>query len=50
MPFKSEAQRRKFYELQRQGKMPASTVRAWEMETPKGKKLPDRVKPKGKKK
>ena len=49
MPFKSEAQRRKFYALQKQGKMSLSTLKTWAAETG-DKKLPERVKPKGKKK
>jgi hypothetical protein len=46
MPFKSEAQRRKFYELQEQGKMSKATVDEWEKATPKDKKLPERIGPK----
>lgn len=46
MPFKSEAQRRKFYELQKQGKMSKKTVDEWEKATPKGDKLPERMTPK----
>lgn len=49
MPFKSEAQRRKFYELVKQGKMDPKIVEEWEKATPKHKPLPERVK-KGKKK
>jgi hypothetical protein len=45
MPFKSEAQRRKFYELVKQGKMKPATIDAWEKETG-GKKLPERIKKK----
>ncbi len=43
MPFKSEAQRRKFHELVKQGKMSQATLDEWERETPKSK-LPERVK------
>lgn len=48
MPFKSEAQRRKFAELVKQGKMSQSTFDQWNTETGKTK-LPDKVgyKPKG---
>lgn len=42
MPFKSEAQRRKMFELERQGKVPKGTAATWQRETPKGK-LPERV-------
>jgi hypothetical protein len=41
VPFKSQAQRRKFYALKAQGKMDQATIDEWEAETPK--KLPDRV-------
>lgn len=34
MPFKSEAQRRKFYALRAQGKMDQKTIDEWESETP----------------
>lgn len=44
-PLKSEAQRRKFNELVKQGKMKQSTLDAWEAETPK-EKLPEYVAPK----
>lgn len=42
MPFKSEAQRRKFAEMVREGKITQETYDAWHSDTPKGK-LPDRV-------
>lgn len=45
MPYKSEAQRRKFHELAKQGKMDPKTVREFD-EASKGMKLPDRIKPK----
>jgi len=41
MPFKSEAQRRKFLELVKQGKMSQATFDEWNSETPK--KIPGRV-------
>jgi hypothetical protein len=41
VPFKSQAQRRKFYALKAQGKMDQKTIDEWEAETPK--KLPDRI-------
>lgn len=43
MPFRSEAQRRKFYAMSSRGEISPSTVSAWESATPKGKKLPERV-------
>jgi len=48
LPFKSKAQRRKFYQLYKQGKISKTTLLEWERAT-KGKKLPERVKPKKKK-
>lgn len=44
MPFKSKAQRRKFYAMADRGEISDDTVERWEDETPKGKKLPERVK------
>lgn len=41
MPFKSEAQRRKFYAMAERGEISKSKVKEWESET-KGK-LPKRV-------
>lgn len=43
MPFKSEAQRRKFYKLVEEGKMSKETLDRWESETPKDKPLPSRI-------
>jgi hypothetical protein len=43
MPFKSQAQRRKFAELLVQGKISPQTFEEWNRETG-GKKLPERVK------
>jgi len=45
MPFKSEAQRRKFYAMTKRGEISPSTVKRWEKHTPKGK-LPEKVKSK----
>jgi hypothetical protein len=42
-PFKSEAQRRKFIELEKQGKLKTGTVAKWNSETTK--QIPERVKP-----
>jgi hypothetical protein len=42
VPFKSEAQRRKFGELVSQGKMSQETFNEWNAETPAN--LPDRLK------
>ena len=44
MPFKSEAQRRKFGELVSQGKMSQQTFDEWNKDT--GKNLPERIGPK----
>ncbi len=51
MPFKSQAQRRKFAELLVEGKISNETYEEWNRETG-GKKLPERVrkKPAGRKK
>jgi hypothetical protein len=49
MPFKSQAQRRKFAELLVQGKISNETFEEWNRETG-GKKLPERVKRKTKSK
>lgn len=43
MPFKSEAQRRKFAELVKQGKMQQKTFDEFNQETPKH--IPERIKP-----
>ncbi len=52
MPFKSQAQRRKFAELLVEGKISGQTFEEWNRETG-GRKLPERVKrktrPKGRK-
>jgi len=45
MPFKSQAQRRKFAELLVQGKISPETYEEWNRETG-SRKLPDHVKPK----
>lgn len=44
MPFKSQAQRRKFYAMKARGEISPETVKEWEDATPKGKKLPYHVK------
>ena len=43
MPFKSKAQRRKFYAMADRGEIPMSTVKRWEEHTG-DKKIPERVK------
>ena len=48
MPFKSQAQRRKFAQLLVDGKISAETYEEWNRETG-SQKLPDHVKPKPKK-
>ena len=47
MPFKSQAQRRKFAELLVKGKISNETFEEWNRETGSAK-LPERVKPKAK--
>jgi hypothetical protein len=47
MPFKSQAQRRKFAQLLVEGKISNKTFEEWNRETG-GKKLPEHVKPKAK--
>jgi hypothetical protein len=49
MPFKSQAQRRKFAELLVKGKISEKTFEEWNRETG-SKKLPKRVKPKRRRK
>lgn len=44
MPFRSEAQRKKFQALVAEGKMTAEAYEKWEKETPEGK-LPERLHP-----
>jgi hypothetical protein len=44
MPFKSQAQIRKFHELRGQGKMSQETIDKWMSETPNINKLPERLK------
>lgn len=44
MPFKSQAQRRKFGELVKQGKIKPAMFAEWEKDTPH--KIPERVGPK----
>ena len=46
MPFKSQAQRRKFAELLVKGEISPDTFEEWNRETG-SRKLPERVKPKG---
>ena len=49
MPFKSQAQRRKFAELLLKGEISNQTFEEWNRETGSAK-LPERVKPKSRKK
>lgn len=42
MPYKSQAQRRKFYAMLGAGEISAETVKYWDRES-KGKKLPEKV-------
>jgi len=45
MPFKSEAQRRKFYAMASRGEISKETLRRWEQHTG-DRRLPERVRPK----
>ncbi len=45
-PFKSEAQRKKFLEMAKKGEISPETYAKWNAETPKGKRLPERIRPK----
>jgi hypothetical protein len=45
MPYRSEAQRKKFHSLLKQGKISAKVVAEFDKAS-KGKKLPKRIKPK----
>jgi hypothetical protein len=47
MPFKSQAQRRKFAQLLVEGRISNETYEEWNRETG-GRKLPERVKPRAK--
>jgi len=44
MPFKSEAQRRFMYAAEKRGDVKKGTAKRWQRHTPKGRKLPKRVK------
>lgn len=44
MPFKSKAQRRKFYAMARRGEISDDVVEKWEAETRKNIKLPEKIK------
>lgn len=46
MPFKSQAQRAKFYVLHSEGKISSKELNEWEAATPKNKPLPKRIGPK----
>jgi hypothetical protein len=46
MPFKSQAQRAKFYSMAEKGEISHATVKEWEDATPKSKPLPKRIGPK----
>jgi hypothetical protein len=48
MPYKSQAQRRKFHAMEKRGEIDRETVEEFD-EASKGKKLPEHVKPKRKK-
>ena len=44
MPFKSKAQMKKFFAMEKRGEMKKGTAERWAKETPNIKKLPKRVK------
>ena len=46
MPFKSQAQMRKFASLEKEGKLPSGTFNKWKGETKDVSKLPERKKKK----
>jgi len=48
MPYKSDAQRRKFHAMEKSGEISSKVVREYDKAS-KGKKLPERVKPKRRK-
>lgn len=43
MPYVSDAQRRKFHALEKEGKIASKVVKEWDAAT-KGKRLPEKVK------
>lgn len=45
VPFKSKAQQRKMFELEKQGKIKSGTAEQWAKETPNIDKLPERKNP-----
>lgn len=50
MPFKSKAQMRKFFEMEKKGEISRKELKEWLDATPNPSKLPERVKPKKTKK
>lgn len=46
MPYRSKSQRRAFFAMEAAGELPKGIAERWQDETPKGKRLPERVKPK----
>lgn len=49
MPYKSDAQRKKFHAMEERGEISSNTVKEFDKAS-KGKKLPERVRPASKKK
>jgi len=43
MPYKSVAQMKKFYAMEKRGELPRGTAERWAKETPDIKKLPKRI-------
>ena len=50
MPYKSKAQMKKFFAMEKRGEIPPGTAKRWAEETPDIKKLPKKNKKGGKKK
>lgn len=46
MPFKSKSQMKKYFVMEKQGKLPKGTAEQWAKETPNIKKLPKKVRKK----
>ncbi len=42
MPFKSKAQMKKFFAMEKRGEIPKGTAKRWAEETPNIKKLPEK--------
>jgi hypothetical protein len=49
MPYKSKAQMRAFFAMEKRGELPKGTAKRWAKETPNLKRLPERVRKKKRK-